>query len=257
MKDIYRKLGPFDHFEHYDKDENIETDRVLEMQFDTRKSGAMYRGQISADTARPDGMGIKIFPNNSVFEGHFDDGKINGWGRGITSRGEIYQGPFENDVMQGEGLFQWPDGRLYYGKFDGGKKHGPGIYMWANGQTYVGDFKYDECQGAGKLYYPDGKVFEGQWVGGKKNGPCIYSWPNGAKYFVTYKHGVAEKDGRLQGAVDLDAVKSQYASLAKKANKSINLLKEATFKVEDEQLNLKRQNSMNKALKQAIRQRFQ
>ena len=90
VKEIYRTLGPFDHFEHYNKDDNIETDRGMNWDFHTRKSRALYRGQTNIDSHRPDGMGIKIFPNNSVFEGHFDDGKINGWGRGITSRGEIY-----------------------------------------------------------------------------------------------------------------------------------------------------------------------
>ena len=62
-------------------------------------------------------MGFKIYPNNAIFEGFFCDGQINGWGRGITSTGEVYQGPFVYDSMCGEGLFQWPDGRLYFGHF--------------------------------------------------------------------------------------------------------------------------------------------
>lgn len=174
VKEIYRALGPFDHFEYYDKDTEIESDRDLRLDFNQRKSGAMYRGQINMESQRPDGMGIKIFPNNSIFEGRFEDGKIHGHGRGITSHGEIYQGGFYNDMMQGEGLFQWLDGRTYYGKFENGKKHGSGIYMWPNGQTYVGDFKLDEFQGDGTIHYPDGKIFKGQFVAGKKNGVCYY-----------------------------------------------------------------------------------
>jgi hypothetical protein len=42
VKDVYRSLGPFDHFEH--KEEDFGSARVLKMDFDTRKSGAMYRG---------------------------------------------------------------------------------------------------------------------------------------------------------------------------------------------------------------------
>jgi len=75
------------------------------MDFDTRKSGAQYRGQINMETSKPDGMGFKVYPNNSIFEGFFEEGQINGMGRGITSRGEVYQGPFVYDSMQGEGLF--------------------------------------------------------------------------------------------------------------------------------------------------------
>lgn len=88
VRDVYKSLGPFDHFEH--KEDDLGAARVLRMDFETRKSGASYRGQISLDSAKPDGMGIKIYPNNSVFEGTFNEGKINGWGRGLTSRGELY-----------------------------------------------------------------------------------------------------------------------------------------------------------------------
>lgn len=75
------------------------------MEFDSRKSGAIYRGQINLESTKADGIGIKIFPNCSIFEGQFCDGKINGFGRGITSRGELYQGMFIQDAMHGEGLF--------------------------------------------------------------------------------------------------------------------------------------------------------
>lgn len=138
-------------------------------------------------------------------------------------------------MMQGDGLFQWPDGRIYYGTFEGGKKHGKGIFMWPNGHTYVGDFKQDECQGLGKIYYPDGKIFEGNWAAGKKNGSCTYSWPNGAKYIITYKNGVSQNDGKLLGGADVQKIKAEYASLAKKTSKSINFLKEKTFKIDDKE----------------------
>lgn len=101
VKDIYRTLGPFDHWEHYNADDDMGEERSMTLEFDKRKSGAAYRGQVHVDTLRPDGFGIKIYPKSSVFEGRFSDGKIYGWGRGITSRGEIYQGPFNNDMMHG------------------------------------------------------------------------------------------------------------------------------------------------------------
>ena len=91
IKDIYLKLGPFDHFEQKDPDET-EADRsiVLRLDFDTRKSGALYRGQLNELTSKPDGYGFKIYPNNAVFEGSFAEGQINGWGRGITPQGEVF-----------------------------------------------------------------------------------------------------------------------------------------------------------------------
>ena len=105
VKDIYRKLGPFDHYSDRCLESSNEATRSLRLDFDRRKSGALFRGQASNLTNKPDGVGFKVYPNNSVFEGYFEDGQINGWGRGITARGEVYQGPFVYDSMHGDGLF--------------------------------------------------------------------------------------------------------------------------------------------------------
>lgn len=106
IKDIYRKLGPFDHFEHRDIDEtDADTQRSLKEDFEERRSGTKYRGQVSENSMKPDGYGIKIYSNGSIYEGAFDEGQINGYGRAITSNGEVYQGPFVNDQICGVGLF--------------------------------------------------------------------------------------------------------------------------------------------------------
>ena len=218
IKDIYKVLGPFDHYAHHEADDDMDTQRQLKMDFEPRRSGAMFRGQISMDTLKPDGVGFKVYPNNAIFEGFYEEGQINGFGRGISSKGEVYQGPFVYDSMHGEGLFQWPDGRLYFGYFHMGKKQGKGTYLWPNGQTYEGDFKNDECNGLGTLYYPDGKKFECAWKDGKKHGTGTYTWPNGAKYYVHYI------DGKKQGAgtmgtegVSIESLRQNYASLGKKS----------------------------------------
>ena len=195
IKNIYKELGPFDHFLHHSLDEDLDTQRVMRLDWDYRKSGAMYRGQSDMDSAKPDGIGFKIYPGNAIYEGAFDGGQFNGFGRAITSKGDVYQGMFEYDAMHGMGLFQWTDGRLYYGNFNQGKKSGKGTYMWPNGQCYEGDFKLDECNGEGLLHYPDGKVFTGSWKDGKKHGSGDYTWPNGVKYYVYYLEGKQQGEG--------------------------------------------------------------
>ena len=198
IKDIYRLLGPFDHYEYNELDDDLEALRSMNMEFVPRKSGAIYRGQVNIENNKPDGIGFKVFPNNAIFEGLFEEGQINGYGRAITSRGELYQGPFIYDKMEGMGLFQWPDGRVYYGNFKDAKKSGHGTYLWPSGQCYVGEFKADECHGEGIMYYPDGKEFKGAWKEGKKHGAATYKWPNGAEYFVNYVDGKLQGEGRLQ-----------------------------------------------------------
>ena len=90
IQDIYKVLGPFDHYAYHEADDDMDTQRLWKKDFEMRRSGAQYRGQINSDNNKPDGLGFKIYPNGSMFEGFYEEGQINGYGRGITSRGEVY-----------------------------------------------------------------------------------------------------------------------------------------------------------------------
>jgi hypothetical protein len=107
---IYNLLGPFDYSKW--KDEALEDDnkpllsddeadfaerRMPQEHFEKRRSGAMYRGDVLSANRRPDGKGFKVFNGSSVYEGTFHDGTCHGIGRGITAKGEVYQGDFHND----------------------------------------------------------------------------------------------------------------------------------------------------------------
>lgn len=79
IKDIYRSLGPYDHFSDKDPDDlNNNVDRAMRKDMDLRKSGALYRGQKNIQSGKPDGYGFKIYPNNSIYEGGFDEGQLHG-----------------------------------------------------------------------------------------------------------------------------------------------------------------------------------
>lgn len=71
-------------------DEESADTKTMVSKFDTRKTGTMFRGEISSISGKPDGKGIKIFPNGSIFEGFFADGHTHGLGRGVSSRGEVF-----------------------------------------------------------------------------------------------------------------------------------------------------------------------
>lgn len=230
--EIYKMLGPFDYsqYEEVVDEESIvppsgsssdvggEDKRETQLYWESRKSGAQYRGDINIDTKRPDGKGFKVFQGKSLYEGFFKDGMCHGFGRGITGKGEVYQGGFNEDQMDGNGFFYWPDGRIYEGDWVGGKRHGKGKYFWPNGKVYQGDFKNDKCVGQGVLYYPDGKRFEGTWKEGEKHGKGYYVFPNGAMYQVIYSNGRKNGEGKLiSGNVSVDQLKQSYKSLAKKA----------------------------------------
>ncbi|CDW89554.1 UNKNOWN [Stylonychia lemnae] len=221
---IYKQLGPFD-FYMEKIDEDLLENKTLVNKFDQRKSGTIFRGEINNISGKPDGRGIKIFQNGSIYEGYFADGHTHGFGRGVTSRGEVFQGQFKFDQMEGLGFFQWPDGRMYEGEWKLGRRNGKGKYFWPNGQVYEGDFKDNECNGNGILHYTDGKRLEGIWRNGKKHGKAAYVWPNGAKYNVFYIDGKKQGEGMLEGTdVSLEQLKDNYRSLAKKSLAGRSLL---------------------------------
>ncbi len=96
---IYRQLGPFDYYQDSVPGVILEDltggsipneQRSIVERFDKRKSGAMYRGEINHTTGKPDGKGIKIYPNGSIYEGYFSEGQCHGLGRGVTSKGEVF-----------------------------------------------------------------------------------------------------------------------------------------------------------------------
>jgi hypothetical protein len=112
LNQAYHLLGPFDFYKYKaDPDDgddlssvkftNTDTDdgpkRDMQVELLPRRSGALYRGEILDTSNRPDGLGFKIFHKKSLYEGHFKNGACHGYGRGISAKGEVYQGMFNQD----------------------------------------------------------------------------------------------------------------------------------------------------------------
>ena len=47
IRDIYKVLGPFDHYAYHDYDDELDAERTMKSEFEYRRSGAKYRGQIN------------------------------------------------------------------------------------------------------------------------------------------------------------------------------------------------------------------
>lgn len=48
--------------------------------------------------------------NNSKYEGNFEKGLFNGFGKYFFSDGKIYEGNWKDDLMDGEGIIVFPQG---------------------------------------------------------------------------------------------------------------------------------------------------
>ncbi|CAE7325040.1 PIP5K3 [Symbiodinium sp. CCMP2592] len=85
----------------------------------------------------------------------------------------VYEGQFNNDRMDGEGTYHFSDGRVYVGAWQKGHMCGKGAMTWPDGSRYEGEYKNDFRHGQGTLTWPDGRKYEGQWANGKQDGEGV------------------------------------------------------------------------------------
>jgi len=52
----------------------------------------VYKGKINKETLKKDGFGMQVFPDGTIFEGFFKNGRKNGKGRLLTHKGEVILG---------------------------------------------------------------------------------------------------------------------------------------------------------------------
>lgn len=76
---------------------------------------------------------------DGTFKGVLKDGKPS-WGTLTDLYGIIYEGEFQDGKIQGKGIMTFPEGQRYEGDFVNEKFEGSGMYTWPNGNRYEGQF---------------------------------------------------------------------------------------------------------------------
>jgi hypothetical protein len=137
-----------------------------------------------------DGLGTLTFTNGTYF-GDVKNGGMNGWGTLTLFSGEIQEGEFKNNKLNGQatvthhppsqyagqeyvgmykdsmkhgkGRLKFPSGEIQDGEFKNDKLNGQGQILLVTGERYVGMFKNNERNGQGTNYFTDGRVQEGIW----------------------------------------------------------------------------------------------
>ena len=95
-------------------------------------NGALYQGERNEDD-QPDGRGVMVYSDGTIYEGEFVDGMWEGKGRLIHAFGDVYEGDWDHNKAHGNGKFTTLDGTVYVGKWKDDKKHGKGVETWADG----------------------------------------------------------------------------------------------------------------------------
>ena len=72
-----------------------------------------------------------------------------------------YDGEWNQDVMEGRGVFSYASGAVYDGEWKDNAYNGTGTYTWPNGTKYVGQWGNNAMHGKGTYTDTEGR----QWTG--------------------------------------------------------------------------------------------
>lgn len=164
-------------------------DSIPNQKIENPSKNEAYIGQIN-NLRQKHGFGKLLSP---LYEriGTWVNDRFHGWGRETRKNGDIFEGKFVNDILEGKGKYK-SGNILYLGDFDNYNKHGKGelftdqyhyvgefvnnrfhgkgrIEIYEKG-VYEGDFDKDDITGYGIFKYDDGKFYEGKFVEGKRQG---------------------------------------------------------------------------------------
>ena len=175
----------------------------------------IYQGEVNVSGQRH-GIGKCTTPYY-VLMGMWKNDKFSGWGRESRSNGDVFEGRYENGLLNGKGIFlnekkckyvgdfintrRWGKGDLttdrvhYEGDFYNDKIHGNGrIKFLRDGIEYMGTFKNDQIDGYGAFKWKNGDSYEGHVKAGKMNGFGKYKYANGKEYRGFFNRGEKDSD---------------------------------------------------------------
>lgn len=114
-----------------------------------------YRGQMS--DGNPDGKGMCISPDGTLWDGFWLNGKPTKRGTIKWKNGQVYDGEWNSYGPNGEGKMMYPDKRVYTGTFRDGERHGQGTLTMPNGESFKGEFVDDKISENGTYYDSKGR----------------------------------------------------------------------------------------------------
>ncbi|CAD8103343.1 unnamed protein product [Paramecium sonneborni] len=156
----------------------------------------LYEGDWEEDLKH--GKGKDILYGKYEYQGDFKNNLKSGEGR-LTDliTGNVYEGEFSNDLIQGQVKIEYKNGDRYFGWVitqDGQiKRNGQGIYQWVDSRKYEGSYENDKEHGQGVFIWPDGWMYKGQWANGMQHGKGIQYTPQGKEREGIWHHGQFNK----------------------------------------------------------------
>jgi hypothetical protein len=164
----------------------------------TYPNGCTFEGTFDAEKIKQ-GYGVYVWMGpaggedesmveKARYEGNYKDGLKDGYGRMVFPSGDLYEGMWVQNRMEGAGTYTYKKTNdIYSGDWLNNKKHGQGRYefgadysvfngTWENGQItsgswdyqsggqFVGNFKLGRPFGEGRFNFPSGLSQTGSYV---------------------------------------------------------------------------------------------
>ena len=146
----------------------------------------IYKGDLK--NYKKEGKG-RIECKTYIYEGDFVNDKKKGKGKLIyNENGNMYEGEFDNDDINGYGLYTFKNKHSYEGEFLNGFFHGKGLYKWPDGCYFKGEYIKGVREGNGEYKFSDGKIYKGPFSNGKPNGIGIINI-DGNNFNCEFKNG--------------------------------------------------------------------
>ena len=84
---------------------------------------------------------------------------------GVTDNSSIcrYEGYWEKDKKNGQGICFFPDKSIYDGTFVDDLFDGYGKFSWSNNDIYIGEWKDGRMDGEGEFKHNDGHILKGKF----------------------------------------------------------------------------------------------
>lgn len=140
-----------------------------------------------------EGPGKTYLQNGDTFIGNFEKGLLNNRGIFVDSQGDIYEGEFKENIMEGHGQEKFIDESYFVGEYSNNKKNGKGKFVWKDGSFYEGELKDNHFDGYGIYEWASGLKYQGNWKKGLMQGEGIITTKNGDYYEGGFENN--KKDG--------------------------------------------------------------
>ena len=160
-------------------------------------SQAVYTGGVNIYNQKH-GLGQLKDPNITKI-GSWRNNQFTGWGRVIRKNGQVFEGKFVNNKLDGKGVYSYRD-VLFIGNFQNGVRQGKGILL-TKSMKYKGQFNKGKIDGYGKILFLNDKEGKSEYEGFFKenniDGKGIMKWTSGNMYEGEMKNGKMNGRGKF------------------------------------------------------------